>query len=94
MRFWIDAVLDEFTRMTWQGWIVTWSEAAGSDGSYIYIAVRPTREGKPPLPGDGHHTVLIEQLDLLHPVARAQTDPLPAGGGALRRHVPRGRSGI
>ncbi len=29
MWFWIDAVLFEFTRMTWQGWIVNLFEGCG-----------------------------------------------------------------
>jgi hypothetical protein len=54
MRLWIEAVLLEFTRMTWQGWIVNLVGGCGLGCSYIHILVRSTRKVTAPLPGDGH----------------------------------------
>jgi hypothetical protein len=54
---WMDAVLFECTRVTWQGWIVDLIGGCGLGWLVYYIVVRPTREVKAPVPGDGHHAI-------------------------------------
>ena len=57
MRFWIDAVLFELTRMTWQGWIV---DLVGGFGLgvlvYLYCGSSNTRsKGSPTRRGSRRH---------------------------------------
>jgi hypothetical protein len=41
MRLWMDTVLDEFTRMTWQGWIVDLVGGCGL-GWLVYLYCGPS----------------------------------------------------
>ncbi len=54
MRFLIDVVRDELPRVAGQGWFVDLFGSCGL-GWLVHIAIHPTRDGRTPLPGDGHH---------------------------------------